>query len=204
MKRCSPFLASLAIAAVLWGCGDSHEPTGPTDGGGLPVDGGGFRTDGGGLPTDGGGLPVDGGGLPIEDGGGAPVDGSMPTTPGGIGAACTMDGECTASMSTCYTRVGMGMYGYTFPGGYCSRMCTPGSGMSECGAGADCFGSGFGMFSFGFCAKTCSTAADCRMGYDCMAPPFGGGTTLYCVPPFGAGGDGGRFRFDGGFPFDGF
>ncbi len=194
------FFALCACALLGVGCGESH---GTSDGGPIGLmDGGGTARDAGPGPgVDSGSPGIDSGAPTVEDGGPAPIDGGTPTRTGAVGSACASDADCTEPAgSTCYTMVGSGGFGFTFPGGSCSAMCTPGSGSSECGAGADCFSVGFGGFGSAFCAKTCTSDADCRTddGYSCMAPPFGGGSTMYCMPPRPTGGrDGGGFMFPG-------
>lgn len=191
------------LVGVLVGCSDSHTAD---DGGGIMLmgDGGGSGFDGGGSPVDAGGSPVDGGGTMVTDGAVDVTDGSIPTRMGAVGAACASDADCTEPAGgVCQTVVGGGRFSYEFPGGYCSAMCTAGSGSSECGVGADCFSVGFGGFGFAFCAKVCLSDSDCRTaeGYTCQAPPIGGGTTRYCLPPRPGGGDGGFTLPDGGFSF---
>ena len=55
-----------------------------------------------------------------------------------------------------------------------ARAPTGMSRKSTCGAGADCYSVGFGGFGTAFCAKTCTTSAECREaeGYTCQAPPL--------------------------------
>lgn len=190
---------TLLAAAVLIGCSDSH--TADDSGIIIMVDGA-TRLDGGGTPVDGGGAPVDSGTPTLMDGAVDMSDGAIPTRMGAVGAACAGDGDCTEPAGgVCQSVVGGGRFSYEFPGGYCSAMCTAGSGSSECGTGADCFAVGFGGFGFAFCAKVCRADADCRTaeGYTCQAPPIGGGSTRYCLPPRPTGGDGGFSLPDGGF-----
>jgi len=96
----------------------------------------------------------------------------------------------------CQTMVGGAGGGFTFPGGYCSMTCMTDA---DCGFGAQC------VPFVNFCAKTCTSDDDCRAaeGYTCGSLGFG--TAMYCLPPRGMMGDGGRPRRDGGgFPgFDG-
>ena len=204
------WMLAASLGAMTPACGDDDGPTvDGEDAGGVDAGGGGADsgtlpgTDSGTLPeTDSGTLPgMDSGSTPSEDAGTMdPVDAAMPTRPGAIGSACTMDTECTEPAdATCQTTVGSGMFSYEFPGGYCTAECTAMSGSAECGAGAECVSVGFGGFGASFCAKTCSSDADCRIedGYSCQAPPLmvGGGSSTYCLPPFDAGG------LDGGLPF---
>jgi hypothetical protein len=180
----------LVLAAALAACGDdSTGPAGGFDSG--PA--GGFDSGPAGGFDSGPAGGTDSG--PRVDSG-PRADGSMPTTPGGIGSSCAMDTDCDGD-SMCYTEVS----GFEFPGGYCSRMCMM---AAECGAGATCAGGGFTGFS-GFCAKTCTSDADCRAdeGYTCGSLGFGGGSEMYCLPPTGGSGwmrDGGFGGFDGSFP----
>lgn len=187
-----------ACALLLAACGgESH--TGADGGGHSGHDSGSTLMDSGTPPgTDSGTPPgTDSGTPPGTDSGTPPgTDAGMPTRTGAVGSGCETDADCTEPAgATCMTMVGGGGFSYEFPGGYCTAECTAGSGSSQCGAGADCYSIGFGGFGTAFCAKTCSTDADCRAdeGYSCMAPPIGGGTTRYCLPP--RGGTGG---FDGG------
>ena len=80
---------------------------------------------------------------------------------GGIGAACRTDAECVGVPSgVCRTELRAGM-----PGGYCAAACSimPGS----CPVGSSCVTDSNGA---GFCAKTCASADECRLGYDCTTP----------------------------------
>ena len=212
MKRFVSLTAVAALVLAAPGCDDggaSDVDAGSTprmDGSAPRDDGGGPGTDGGPAITDGGGGGEDGGASPSDGGTTPPTDGSTPTRMGAVGSACDMDSDCTEPRgSTCMTMVGSGGFSYEFPGGYCTKEgCTAGSGSAECGAGADCYSIGFGGFGSTFCAKTCTSNADCREseGYTCQSPPFGGGTTMYCLPPRDGGGTDGGFSFgDGGFPF---
>lgn len=206
MRNTLTFMAS-ALLIVACG-GESH--TG-SDGGGTPGEDSGTSSgmdSGSGGGTDSGTPGTDSGSTtPGDDAGGTGTDsGGIPTRMGAVGSACASDADCTEPPgATCQTMVGSGRFTYEFPGGYCSAECTAGSGSSECGEGADCYSVGFGGFGFAFCAKMCRTDADCRVdeGYTCRPPPFGGGTTMYCLPPMEGGGgfDGGGFMIpDGGFP----
>ncbi len=196
-----------ACALLLAACGESH--TGTDDGGHSGHDSGGITLMDSGTPPgmDSGTPPgTDSGRPPGTDSGTPPeTDSGIPTRMGAVGSGCATDADCTEPAgATCMTMVGSGGFAYEFPGGYCTAECTAGSGSSECGAGADCYSIGFGGFGTAFCAKTCTSNADCRAdeGYTCDAPPFGGGTTRYCLPPMGGGTrpDGGGFGFgDGGF-----
>lgn len=205
LRTSSMTVGALALALAVAGCGGG-ESTGDDAGGGGDVDAGGGGDAGGGDVDAGGGGDVDAGGGGDVDASTPPTDGGTPTRMGAVGSACAMDGDCTEPPgSTCQTMVGMGGFSYEFPGGYCTHTCTAGSGSSECGAGADCYSVGFGGFGSAFCAKTCTSNADCREseGYTCQMPPFGGGTMRYCLPPTpGFGGrDGGGFPgFEGGMP----
>jgi hypothetical protein len=195
-------VSCVLVGCVLVGCTDSH--TGSDSGIVVMIDGGGSSFDGGGAPVDAGGGPVDSGGTTVTDGAVDLTDGAIPTRMGAVGAACASDADCTEPAGgVCQSVVGSGRFSYEFPGGYCSAMCTAGSGSSECGAGADCFAVGFGGFGFAFCAKVCRSDSDCRTaeGYTCQAPPIGGGSTRYCLPPRPGGGDGGFSIPDGGFSF---
>lgn len=217
------FFGALLSAPVFltFGCSESHggddagivvptdaataadATTSPTDGAIVPADDASTGVDGGTVtPLD---ASVDA--ATATDGGGAPdaaaLDAGMMTRAGAVGSACASDADCTEpSGGTCMTTIGSGGFSYEFPGGYCTAECTAGSGAAECGAGSDCFSVGFGGFGYSTCAKTCGTNADCRAddGYTCQAPPIGGGTTRYCLPPMGGGGSDGGFSFgDGGF-----
>jgi hypothetical protein len=170
------------------GGGVDGGPGGGVDAGpGGGVDGG----PGGGVDAGPGGDVDAGPGGGTDSGAGS--DASMPTVTGGIGAACTDASDCTVGPTPrCETEVmAGGFFTIEFPGGYCTSECTsPG----DCGEGASCVGSDFGM---GFCAKTCASVSDCRAdeGYECTTPPgLGGGSETYCLPPtdFGLG--------DGGLP----
>lgn len=214
---------SLLLSLANVGCGASHTELPPAGGDGGADSGVVIDVDLGGLSdTDAGTTTGDDLGLPPGDDAGTPPilsDGGVPTVMGGIGSSCADAADCDASPAgaMCITNLG-GVA--ALPGGYCTAACTPASGSTECGAGSECFTIGFGGFGTSTCVKTCTTDAECRAdeGYTCMAPPFGGGTTMYCLPPFGMGtrdggfgfrdggfgfGDGGFGMRDGGFPFPG-
>ncbi len=202
----------LMLALANAACGDSHTEAPPpgSDGGAdgslvIDVDLGTPATTDSGLPigTDAGTIVDEDLGVPPidEDGGTPPVpsDGGIPTMTGGIGSGCTDAAGCSASPAgaMCITNLGGAA---SLPGGYCTAACTAGSGASECGAGSECFTVGFGGFGTSTCVKTCTSDAECRTddGYTCQPSPIGGGTTMYCLPPFGMMG-----MRDGGFPFPG-
>jgi hypothetical protein len=95
------------------------------------------------------------------------------TTGGVVGDACYSASQCggvPGAGVTCLTSI----MGYiTFPGGYCSAVCTS--------AGGECVSlSDLGRY----CLKRCTTPTNCRTaeGYGC--DPVTGATGTYCIPPF--------------------
>ena len=73
------------------------------------------------------------------------------STPETWGAPCSATTPCPGGLA-CITAA-------TFPGGYCALECPSGS----CAAGAVCDSSS----SPPLCLRACSTAAECRSGYQC-------------------------------------
>jgi len=203
---------SLVLALALGACGDSHTVA-EADAGPLGSDGGtmsdgstifpdsGIATDASVTPIDSstgdsGGTSVDAStvdsGTIVVDASPAPDGGPMPTVPGSVGAACAGDADCDMlTAPTCMTTIGSGGFSADFPGGYCTQTCMPsfGGGPDGCPTGSSCFGGGFGGFGAAYCAKTCSSDADCRVadGYTCRSAGFGGSPSV-CSPPFGGGG----------------
>ena len=106
------------------------------------------------------------------------------STGGAVGDACTNASSCTGvpgSGRMCLTTV----FGYLdFPGGYCSANCTS---AAECGSAGACVSILFGSY----CLESCWSSASCRTseGYSCQSL-FGSGS-MYCLPPFPGGPDGG-------------
>ena len=104
--------------------------------------------------------------------------GTDPGTGGVVGDACYSVTACMGvpgTGRTCLTSI----YGYvTFPGGYCSAVCTS---SSDCGTGGVCADfMGYGNY----CLKSCTSPYDCRNseGYSCNTLPSGSGG-MYCLPP---------------------
>lgn len=94
---------------------------------------------------------------------------------GAVGDACIDSYDCSLIPSgarTCITE----LFGFGFPGGYCSADCMY---SSECGPGAACVDLYFSMM----CFKDCIGDDECRMdeGYVCAEMPFVGGGP-YCLP----------------------
>jgi hypothetical protein len=97
---------------------------------------------------------------------------------GVVGDACYSASQCggvPGAGVTCLTSI----MGYiTFPGGYCSAVCT--SDM-DCGTGGACVN----LADLGrYCLKRCTSAGDCRTseGYACDVVTGTPGT--FCIPPF--------------------
>jgi hypothetical protein len=96
---------------------------------------------------------------------------------GCVGDPCYTSTNCTevpGAGRLCMNTVGGVL---SFPGGYCSAVCTS---AADCGTGGDCVDL-FGIDNY--CLKRCSSGTDCRTseGYECTTLP--GGTTTYCIPP---------------------
>jgi hypothetical protein len=197
---------TLAFSVAALGCGGDDTPPAGTDGGGVRTDGGGVGGSdggGGGGVDGGGGGGIDAGGATDGGGGGGTDGGGGMTGTGAVGDACMMDGDCDGTL-VCRTMQSLTVSTLTFPGGYCTQDCGStgtggGGGGAMCPSGSECAGTfmGFGM---GFCARTCTTVADCRTGYECRAlfsfgGGGGGGGPTYCLPPGGGG-----IGFDGGLP----
>lgn len=136
----------------------------------------------------GGGGDRDGAVTPGRDGATTPTP---PPTAGRalVGEPCSTATDCAEPpRATCFTTVSGGGFvpDMVFPGGYCSRGCDESEG-DDCGGSGTCatLSSAGGMISsmFQFCAKPCTTEADCRNaeGYRChvVFPGFPG----VCVPP---------------------
>ena len=147
-------LAGAAVACTPSSSGGGNAGTTPdTNGGGNDAsvtDGGNVSGDGG--TSGGGGSTTDAGGA---DGGVASDAGTVGN--GTVGAACTADGQCTASgqSSRCLTD--------GFPGGACTATCK---------AAADCPGGNASCMMVNAatgktCVSKCATSADCRQGYFC-------------------------------------
>jgi len=105
------------------------------------------------------------------------TDTSDGTGGGVVGDACYSSTQCSGvpgSGRTCLTS----LMGYiTFPGGYCSAVCTS---AADCGAGAACVN----LNDLGhYCLKQCTSATECRTTetYSCNSIP--GAAGMYCIPP---------------------
>ncbi len=181
-------LAILGLVAS--GCGDDDGAPVRTDAG-VPRADSGVRPDGMVPMTDSGGMPTDSGIVPRVDGMVPPVDAGprrdsgmvVPTdgggtVPGGTGAACMMDSDCSmlGMGAMCLTDLG-GFY--TFPGGYCTTTCMA---AGDCAGGGECL---MIPLAGGYCVKSCTSSAQCREaeGYTCQMPPIGGMGGMYCLPP---------------------
>ncbi|MBW2260374.1 MAG: hypothetical protein JRG91_00255 [Deltaproteobacteria bacterium] len=106
-------------------------------------------------------------------------DPAVDTSTGGIvGDSCYSSTDCSevpGAGRLCMNTIG-GIL--SFPGGYCSAVCTS---SADCGAGAACVDL-YGINNY--CLKECSAPSDCRIseGYDCTTlPSVTGGP--YCAPP---------------------
>lgn len=139
-------MRSALLAIALTACGSESAVPAPIDAaGGHGGEGG---ANGGGDASDAGGA-----------GGGQ------------IGDACTSVEDCskTPGSALCLTTVGIPPAAYTWPGGYCSSVCSL-TDTDSCGTQAICVAyPGYP----GLCMKTCSSSASCRRddGYSCMMPP---------------------------------
>ncbi|MBW2260516.1 MAG: hypothetical protein JRG91_00975 [Deltaproteobacteria bacterium] len=105
----------------------------------------------------------------VDDGG---------STGGVVGDACysaTQCGGVPGAGVTCLTSI----MGYiTFPGGYCSAVCT--SDM-DCGTGGACVN----LNDLGrYCLKRCTSAGDCRTSESYTCDVVTGAPGTYCIPPF--------------------
>ena len=107
------------------------------------------------------------------------TDPTTDTSTGGVvGDPCYSSTDCSdvpGAGRLCMNTIGGVL---SFPGGYCSAVCTS---SADCGAGAACVDL-YGIDNY--CLKECSAPADCRTseGYDCTTlPSVTGGP--YCVPP---------------------
>jgi hypothetical protein len=87
-----------------------------------------------------------------------------------VGDACTTDDEC-GDKGICINR------GYT-PGGYCSQACVPGKD-GTCPSGSTCVSEG-ASDDVSACFLRCTSAADCRQGYQCIGG-FKGSPVAVCV-----------------------
>jgi hypothetical protein len=89
---------------------------------------------------------------------------------GGVGGGLTA--ECITVLFTILT----------FPGGYCTAACTPGTPDPCAASGGVCYDPGMGS---GYCLKSCTDSSQCREAetYTCSNPL--GGADLYCLPPIG-------------------
>jgi len=104
----------------------------------------------------------------VDDGG---------STGGVVGDACysaTQCGGVPGAGVTCLTSI----MGYiTFPGGYCSAVCT--SDM-DCGTGGACVN----LNDLGrYCLKRCTSAGDCRTSESYGCDVVTGAPGTYCIPP---------------------
>ena len=105
----------------------------------------------------------------VDDGG---------ATGGLVGDACysaTQCGGVPGAGVTCLTSI----MGYiTFPGGYCSAVCT--SDM-DCGSSGACVN----LNDLGrYCLKRCTSAGDCRTSESYTCDVVTGAPGTYCIPPF--------------------
>jgi hypothetical protein len=138
------------------GARDSGADSGRTDGG---------RADGG---TQGGGQQGGQQGGGQQGGGGA-----------AIGESCENADECLAG-GECLTTVDLVIFQLNFPGGYCTKR--PCSSDNDCPSGSGC------QTTTMSCIQICTRNSECRSneGYQCAAPPIGGGTAggdvKYCLP----------------------
>jgi hypothetical protein len=103
--------------------------------------------------------------------------GTDPGTGGVVGDACYTTTDCSGvpgAGRACLTS----LMGYiTFPGGYCSAMCTSGA---DCGSGAACVN----LMDYGdYCLKQCSSDGECRTGEGYSCEPVAGAPGSYCIPP---------------------
>lgn len=110
------------------------------------------------------------------------VNGDCKAVDGGagqVGTQCTVDSECAALGSgfTCKLKTSSMMNDYT--GGYCTKTC--GSDL-DCPGKSLCLGPqpGYGETD-SICWSQCTTAAECRSGYDCY--PIGGGLSACWISP---------------------
>jgi hypothetical protein len=90
---------------------------------------------------------------------------------GQIGDACDGVEDCTHTpgSAVCLTTLGIPPAAFTWPGGYCSSLCSL-TEAGSCGSQAVCIAyPGYP----GLCAKTCSSNASCRTaeGYACVKVP---------------------------------
>jgi hypothetical protein len=109
-----------------------------------------------------------------DTGGDTAVD---PGEDGVVGDPCYNETDCMSVPGAgrmCLTSVAGVL---SFPGGYCSAVCTSGA---DCGPGAECVE----LYGSDYCLKTCTSVSECRAseGYECTTlPGVTGGP--YCVPP---------------------
>jgi hypothetical protein len=91
-----------------------------------------------------------------------------------LGGGCRSDGDCPPS-SRCASEAD-----FDFPGGACIIIGCDDVGNTGCPNDAQCLPSGFGG---GICWDGCSTDADCRPEYECVAPSSDPSRTI-CQPRF--------------------
>ncbi|MEZ4459792.1 MAG: hypothetical protein R3E66_08685 [bacterium] len=121
-----------------------------------------------------------------QDNGGS---GSKECLPSAVGTG-TIGSPCTAVYQCAGGTVGAcGMASDGFPGGYCTETCTDLFGISTCPTGSTCYSGGllggvFGGDLDGYCAKSCTSSAQCRTGYSCKTYTTLLGQTSYqaCLP----------------------
>lgn len=86
------------------------------------------------------------------------------TVPSGVGGPCSSSAECQTGM-TCRLTLATG--GATYPGGYCTLIGCSDS--TRCPSGSLCLGMGAEIGEpTPFCARTCTSNSECRMGYGCV------------------------------------
>lgn len=89
-----------------------------------------------------------------------------PLPDGRAGSACASDSDCGGAAMSCNTSLGS----TPAPGGYCSVACAV---SEDCGKGGVCInGISIVTIASGRCLKACTSASECREGYECA--PFGG------------------------------
>jgi hypothetical protein len=175
MRRLPGALAVLGLIVWIGGCASTTTPARLDGDAGDMVDTGDLSD----LPPDTTDMPSE---VPTE----VPPDLSDVTETTGddggggggvVGDPCysaTQCGGVPGAGVTCLTSI----MGYiTFPGGYCSAVCTSDA---DCGPEGACVNlSDLGRY----CLKRCTSGADCRTseGYDCVVVTGAPGT--YCLPP---------------------
>lgn len=95
---------------------------------------------------------------------------------GTAGDACTSTGDCAGGVDGTCLEEGMDMNGNTtFPGGYCTTLCSD----VACNADEQCIALPTDEMggTVELCLANCTAGAGCRQGYECLDPATGMPTT---------------------------